>query len=376
MRTVGVTGANGLIGWQAATHVHARRAAARFRGETPDLDLRLADRSVFEDPDALRQFAASCDVILHFAGVNRGSDAEVAAGNDQITARLIEALERCGGTPTLVFANSTHAERETPYGNAKRRASERFQAWADGAGARYVDVIIPHVFGEHARPFYNNVTATFIQQVLEGASPDVNRDGRVELIHAGAVARTMLNLGMQGPPGCHRLTGIEIGVPTLLARIQALHDAYEAGVFPDVTDAFDRDLFNAYRTARGPSRWARPLHVSTDDRGRLFETAKGGGGGQTFVSWTHPGVTRGHHFHLHKVERFVVLEGEAVIRLRRVLHDDVHAFAVSGAAPQAVDIPTLYTHSIENVGSGPLVTLFWTHELFDPASPDTYAEQV
>ena len=376
MRRVGVTGVNGLIGWHAAARLRAARAAMQYRGEEPDIDVLLADRSTFAAPDALQRFVAACDVILHFAGVNRGSDDDVAAGNDQITARLVEALERSGAAPTLVFANSTHAERDTSYGHAKRRASERFQAWADGAGARYVDVIIPHVFGEHARPFYNNVTATFIQQVLEGASPDVNPDGRVELIHAGAVARTMLNLGMQGPPGCHRLTGIEIGVPTLLARIQALHDAYEAGLFPDVNDVFDRDLFNAYRTARGPSGWARSLQVSTDARGRLFETAKGGGGGQTFVSWTHPGVTRGHHFHLHKVERFVVLEGEAVIRLRRVLHDDVHEFAVSGDSPQAIDIPTLWTHSIENVGPDPLVTLFWAHELFDPTNPDTYADQV
>ena len=376
MRRVGVTGANGLIGWHAAARLRAARAAMQYRGEAPDIDVLLADRSTFEEPDALQRFVAACDVLLHFAGVNRGSEDDVAAANDEITARLVEALERSGGAPTLVFANSTHAERDTSYGHAKRRASERFQAWADSAGASFVDVIIPHVFGEHARPFYNNVTATFIQQVLDSEPPVVNPDGRVELVHAGAVASAMTDLGLLGAPGSHRLTGVEIGVPALLARIQAFHDTYEAGVFPDVSDAFARDLFNAYRAARGPSGWARQLQVSADDRGRLFETAKGGGGGQTFVSWTHPGVTRGHHFHLHKVERFVVIEGEAVIRLRRVLHDDVHEFAVSGVAPQAIDIPTLYTHSIENVGAGPLVTLFWTHELFDPANPDTYAEQV
>ncbi len=48
-----------------------------------------------------------------------------------------------------------------------------------------------------------------------------------------------------------------------------------------------------------------------------------GSGGQTFVSTTVPGVTRGIHYHLHKIERFVVLDGEAVIRLRRMFHDEV-----------------------------------------------------
>ncbi len=108
----------------------------------------------------------------------------------------------------------------------------------------------------------------------------------------------------------------------------------------------------------------------------LFEAVKGGGGGQTFLSWTEPGVTRGDHFHLSKVERFLVLEGEAVIRIRRVLGKEVWEYRVDGRVPAAVDMPTLHTHSIENVGARPLLTLFWTHDIFEPSAPDTYADPV
>ncbi len=89
-----------------------------------------------------------------------------------------------------------------------------------------------------------------------------------------------------------------------------------------------------------------------------------------------PGAVRGNHFHLAKVERFLVVEGEAAIRIRKVLGGEVHEFRVSGDQPTAVDMPTLHTHNIENVGQGPLLTLFWAHEIFDPASPDTFAEPV
>jgi len=41
-----------------------------------------------------------------------------------------------------------------------------------------------------------------------------------------------------------------------------------------------------------------------------------------------------------------------------------------------VDMPTLHTHNITNVGDTPLLTLFWTHDLFDPDAPDTYADPV
>ena len=39
-------------------------------------------------------------------------------------------------------------------------------------------------------------------------------------------------------------------------------------------------------------------------------------------------------------------------------------------------MPTMHTHNITNVGSGELITLFWSNEIFDPQDPDTYSEQV
>ena len=56
--------------------------------------------------------------------------------------------------------------------------------------------------------------------------------------------------------------------------------------------------------------------------------------------------------------------------------DEVIAFSVRGEEYQVVDIPPGYTHSIENVGAGELVTLFWSCELFDPQQPDTFFEPV
>jgi UDP-2-acetamido-2,6-beta-L-arabino-hexul-4-ose reductase len=101
-----------------------------------------------------------------------------------------------------------------------------------------------------------------------------------------------------------------------------------------------------------------------------------GGGGTTFCSTTVPRVTRGEHFHLAKVERFLVLRGVAEISMRRVLHDEVVRFYVSGDEPRAIDMPTMWAHNITNVGDSELVTLFWANGVFDPADPDTFAEPV
>jgi UDP-2-acetamido-2,6-beta-L-arabino-hexul-4-ose reductase len=108
----------------------------------------------------------------------------------------------------------------------------------------------------------------------------------------------------------------------------------------------------------------------------LFEVLRLAGGGQIFFSTIKPGVIRGNHFHSRKVERFCVVRGEAVIRIRLVGEERVREFHVSGASPEFISVPALCTHQIENVGSEDLLTMFWCNEIFQPGDPDTFFEKV
>jgi len=101
------------------------------------------------------------------------------------------------------------------------------------------------------------------------------------------------------------------------------------------------------------------------------------------VNITKPGVTKGNHWHHSKNEKFVVVKGEALIRLRRVgtqadgSRFPVEEFRVSGEKLQVVEMLPGYTHSISNLsGTDDLVTFMWASEPFDPARPDTFFEEV
>jgi UDP-2-acetamido-2,6-beta-L-arabino-hexul-4-ose reductase len=367
-----VTGAAGLLGWHMSVRLHACNCAARFRGEQEPFEISLIDHAAFADPDRLDDAVAGAAIVLHFAGVNRGPEDAVECANPAIAETLVRSCRRVANMPHIVYANSTHAAADTAYGRGKRLAGGIL---ARGGGG-YTNLILPHVFGEGALPDYNNVTATFIDRVIKGKTPEVDPAGHVRLLHAGLAVNAAMEAALGNIQGDLAPLPIPTAVPALLEKLSHFHSAYHANVYPDLGDPFDLALFNTYRAALYPSGFPRPLTLNQDGRGVLFEAVKGGGGGQTFLSWTEPGVTRGNHFHLAKVERFLVLEGEAIIRMRRVLGGPVWEYKVSGGQPAAVDIPTMYTHSIENVGSGRLLTLFWTHDLFDPAAPDTFADPV
>ncbi len=372
MKRIVVTGARGLIGWHAHVRLYAANCAARFRGEPLPYDIVALDHAKFGNEAALKLAVKKADAILHYAGVNRGSEKSVASANTAIARQLVGACRAVGVDPHIVYANSIHSSKDTIYGQSKRKAGEVLK----DSASRYTDLILPHIFGECARPFYNNVTATLIHQLVAGEDVSVNPNGHTQLLYAGEAARVAIDAVLSESIGQVQPTPHPISVPDLFAKLKGFHESYKANIYPDVSDAIDLALFNSYRAATYPDHWPRHLQLNTDQRGTLFEAVKGGGGGQTFLSTTKPGVTRGDHFHLSKVERFLVIRGEAMIRIRKVLSGEVWEYRVSGEKPASVDMPTLHTHSIENVGDGELLTLFWANELFDPTDPDTYADEV
>ena len=364
---IGITGADGFLGWHLRCLLH---------GDTHDVAV-PCDQASYADDNALDNLVATSDAIVHFAGINRCTEDEILNGNLAITDLLIAALLRSGRSPHVLFASSIQIERDNPYGQAKRACAQHLQAWANGCGARFTTVVLPNVFGEFSHPFYNSVVATFCHQLVHGEEPHVAVDAPLELIHVQDAAAKFVALAHDVMTGTVRVTGHDpLLVSEILRRLQELNALYSGGTFPALADPFDVELFNTLRSFRFPDQTQGTFDVHRDSRGPLWEVARAQGTGQTFVSWTEPGVSRGNHYHRQKVERFAVLSGSGRIRLRRLFTPDVHTYDLSGEAPGYVDMPTFCVHSIENIGSTPLLTLFWSGELFDQQNPDTWSEPV
>lgn len=363
--TVVLTGAGGFLGWHT-------RAAAHALGLDSGA---IAVGAAFE-PESAAATISGADRLIHLAGVNRASEDEVREGNLRFAQQTAEALLRAERpAKVVVFANSIQAANGTAYGDAKAQAAEVLRDAAARVGATFVDERLSNLFGEHGRPFYNSVVATFSHQLARGEHPRIDQDRELTLLHAQNAADLLL--GVADPEAAGRLSVRET-VGGLLARLSAMAAVYSrSGEVPDLSAAFDRDLFNTYRAAAFETAGPIALDRHADARGSFFEVVRSHGGpGQTSFSTTAPGVTRGQHYHRRKVERFTVLSGEAVIALRRLFTTDVLEFRVTSDSPVSIDMPTMWAHNITNVGDSPLYTSFWSNELFDPERPDTIPEPV
>lgn len=364
MSLVALTGANGFLGW----HV---RAALREEGG----DVRSITVGNSFNPALAARMLSGTSRLIHIAGVNRGTDEAMYEGNLDFARQSAEAILHSDVPPaTIVFANSTQAHNGSIYGEAKAAAAAILRAAAEAVGADFYDVLLPNLFGEHGRPFYNAVTSTFCHLLAEGERPTVDQDKQLVLLHAQDAADLLI--GAEAPAN---QSGLEASatVSELLKRLEGISRIYRRGEIPDVADKFDRDLFNTYRSYTFPEQTPVSLKQNADSRGSFVEILRShGGSGQSSFSTTFPGISRGDHFHRRKVERFTVLAGEATISLRRLFTAQVFEFQVTGNRPVAVDMPTMWSHKITNSGSDLLYTSFWTNDLFNQEAPDTISEAV
>jgi len=367
VKRVLVTGSDGFIGKNLIEGLQRKE----------DVEIKAFD--IEDDIDRLTAHLKEADIVFHLAGVNRPErTVEFETGNTGLTRTIVDILKRLKRNISIVFSSSIQVTLDNPYGISKRKAEDILIEYSQKSNAKVYIYRFPNVFGKWCRPNYNSVVATFCHNISHGLGisiSDVNKE--IELVYIDDVVGEFLNiLSQEGGDRnkyhykINRTFRITLG--ELAERTYQLRDIRKTLVVPDLSDDLMKYLHATYLSYLDKDDFSCKLDIKTDQRGSLGELIKSDHFGQIFVSTTHKGVIRGNHYHNTKVEKFCVLKGEAVIKFRHILEDEVLSYHVSGDEIEIVDIPPGYTHSIENLGNDEMIVLFWANQIFDPCNPDTY----
>lgn len=362
-----ITGARGFMGKNLRSALTGRCGDAHR--------LMLLDMPHTEEE--LLAAAAEADFVFHLAGVNRPTNpADFQKGNADFTRQLLTLLKERGKRPPVLLSSSIQAALENPYGQSKLSAEQAVADYGRETGAAVYLYRLPNVFGKWSRPNYNSAVATFCHNVARGLPITVNDPSvTLRLVYIDDVVEEFLR-AMEGQP--HRegewctvqpVHEVNLGhMAELIQSFPALRDSLTA---PDQSDPLVKKLYATYLSFLPPEDFSRPTVTHADQRGSFTELLHMGSRGQVSLNVSKPHITKGDHWHQTKHEKFIVLQGEGVIRFRKVGDSTVIAYKVSGENLTVVDIPTGYTHSIENTGDTDMLTLMWANEVFDPAHPDT-----
>lgn len=331
----------------------------------------------------LEKHIAECDFIFHLAGVNRPrKEEEFMEGNGVFTEKLVGILKKCGKKTPIVYASSTQAALDNPYGRSKLAAEKVLREYGEDSGAAVFIYRLTNVFGKWCRPDYNSVVATFCNNIAQGIPIQVNDANRVmELVYIDDVIRGFI---VSLEEEClAQLPTYSVKLGELAQIISGFRESRTTLQIPDMSNELIKKLYSTYLSYLPKKNFSYLLKMNTDERGSFTEILKSASFGQVSVNISKPGIVKGNHWHHSKNEKFLVVSGHGIIRFRKVAEllenqdqEQIIEYEVSGEKLEVIDIPPGYTHNIENLGQSDMVTLMWANESFDPHKPDTYFLEV
>lgn len=279
-----------------------------------------------------------------------------------------------------MYASSTQADLDNAYGRSKREAEVILAKTGQDPLVPVHLFRLANVFGKWCRPNYNSVVATFCHNVAHNLPIQVNDpQAALTLVYIDDVIERFIQI-MDGAEFSAGVDGFAIVRPQYattvgeLARlILTFPDSRSSLVTERVGAGLVRALYSTYVSYMPVESFAYDLPQHADQRGVFVEMLKTPDCGQFSFFTTHPGVTRGGHYHHSKIEKFLVIKGQARFRFRHILTGQVHELKTSGDRPQIVEMVPGWTHDITNIGIEEMVVMLWANENFDRDRPDTYA---
>lgn len=379
-----ITGAKGFVGKNLVSQLRNIQAGKIRNHALSGKDLHLYLYDIDSDPADLADYCDNADFVFNLAGVNRPENPEeFMKGNQGFVSTLLSTLKKYRNSCPVMVSSSTQAALDNPYGKSKRAGEDLLFEYSKETGAKVLVYRFPNVFGKWCRPNYNSAVATFCHHIARNLPIRVDDPSVVmNLVYIDDVVDELIHalIGNEHREGKYCIVPT-IHTITLGKIVDLLYSFKENRAdlnVPDGSDAFIKRLYATYLSYLPEDGFGYPLKMNVDERGSFTEIIRTPDRGQFSVNISKPHIAKGNHWHHTKNEKFVVVSGRGVIRFRNMNDSgaEVIEYFVSGDRIEVIDIPTGYTHNIENLGDTDLVTFMWCNECFDPNRPDTYFEKV
>ena len=393
-----VTGAKGFVGSNLVAQLNNIKDGKDKTFEL-DANIEIFPYDIDTDPALLDDYCKEADFVFNLAGVNRPkSQDEFMKGNFGFATTLLNTLKKYKNNCPVMISSSIQAALDNPYGKSKKAGEELMFEYSKETGAKVLIYRFPNVFGKWCRPNYNSAVATFCYNIANGLPIQVNdRNHPMDLVYIDDVVTELIH-GAEGHENkVDKYCKVPVEHHTTLGEIVDLlysfKESRETFFVSDMSDGFSKKLYSTYLSYLPLDKFSYPLVSHVDNRGSFTEFLKSNDRGQVSINVSHPNITKGEHWHHTKNEKFLVVSGSGVIRFRPInerampsipkelpsnvkIVDNIIEYYVSGDKLEVVDIPTGYTHNIENLGDSDMVTVMWCNECFNPEKPDTFFEPI
>ncbi len=320
---IGITGSAGLLGKHMCMYLSDQNLT----------NIKYADRTIINNDNLFCDFINQSDCIIHFAGVNRGEESDIYNVNIELAERIITKLNSKKDPTYLLFSSSTQINRDNIYAASKRKCSELFESWSSSTDNQFCNLVIPNVFGEWGKPYYNSVVATFCKKIVENQETKIIDDIEIELIYAQNLSAQIYEIIKKYITGNVKINGDHITISELRDQLITYNTNYSDVNPALLTGTHSMNLFKTLSSYKYPDNF--PMYNCLDNGvGKILEIK---------AQSEYSGVCGT------SMVRIQIINGSLTLSVTSPLTQSLNTFDMDEIYKQYVDLPIYHLFKLKNV---------------------------
>ncbi len=362
-----ITGADGFLGKNLCIYLSNKKKINIYK---------FNKKNSYND---LREYIFKSSIIFHLAGENRNkNNFKFIQNNVNLTKKIIEIINQKKTKTSLIYASTNQIKKKKNIYTKSKLMAENFLKKNSNKMLLIKVYRFTNIFGKWAKPNHNSVVATFCHNISRRKKiklSKINED--LEFIFVDKVmelfqndVKVKLKKKFQIVDKFKHLHKIKLF--DLADKIKSFHASRENLLNKKaIAKGFDKLLYSTFLSYVPISQYKYKIKPIKDFRGSFFEFLKSKNNGQISVLTVKPNQTRGNHYHMTKVEKFLVLSGQGEFIFQNIINNSKKKIKVNSREHSIVETIPGWAHNIKNTGINDLIIILWSNEIFNNLKPDT-----
>ena len=362
-----ITGTDGFLGKNLCTYFTNKKNINIYK---------FNKKSSYHD---LREYILKSNVIFHLAGENRNkNNFKFIENNLNLTKKIVNVINQKKSKTHLIYASTNQIKKKRNIYTKSKLLAENFLKKNSNKMLLVKVYRFTNIFGKWAKPNHNSVVATFCHNISRGKKINLSKKNEnLEFIYVDKVMELFQNdikfklkKNFQIVDKFNHLHKIKLF--DLADKIKFFH-TYRKNLLNkrEIAKGFDKLLYSTFLSYVPVTQYKYKIKPIKDFRGSFLEFLKSKNNGQISVLTVRPNQTRGNHYHMTKVEKFLVLSGKGEFIFQNLISNRKKKIRVNSGEHSIVETIPGWAHNIKNTGNTDLIIILWSNEIFNNLKPDT-----
>ena len=358
-----ITGSKGFVGKNIELHLKRK-------------NFHILTFNRYDNKKKLYNNLNKSDLIIHCAGENRASNPSMFyKNNTNLTNEICKYLIKNKKKTKIIFTSTTKINYKSIYSKTKKQCEKILINYKNLLKADVSILRFPNLFGKWSKPNYNSVIATFCHNVSRDTNIKVfDKSEKLSLLYIDDAIDQIYSLIKKKNKYVYpkikqvRTTSVSLIAKKIINFQKGLNNNY----VEDLSNKLDKNLYSTFISFLPRNKIFTDLKKNNDKRGNFVEYIKSNKLGQISVFTINKNQQRGGHYHNSKVEKFLIIKGNAKLIFEDVKSQNYFSRKVSEKKLQLFHSIPGWIHTIKNVGNNKIVGIVWANEIFDKNKADTY----